>query len=355
MTINTTTQEQYLDRSLGCLLGGAVGDALGAPVEFASRPQIIRQFGSKGIRDFVVAYGRVGAITDDTQMTLFTAEGCLRAVANGFSPGSDEGVAALRRAYLRWLHTQGVDGYGQVERTGWLIGQRELFSRRAPGNTCLSALQREGGEKNDSKGCGGIMRVAPCGIVHAGNPGLAYELGLAAAKLTHGHPTGYLSAAVFAAIIAELILGKSLIDTIHTARAILVRSPSHEETLAALDAAVHLAKAGTLPEIAIPKLGEGWIAEEALAISLYCALTASNLEEGIVTAVNITGDSDSTGAITGNLLGAMAGAAVIPQRWLVQLELHDVIEAVAQDLILLPLADMQHGGADYLRRYPSFD
>jgi ADP-ribosylglycohydrolase len=355
MTNNTTTQEQFLDRSLGCLLGGAVGDALGAPVEFASRTQIIRQFGSKGIREFVVAYGRVGAITDDTQMTLFTAEGCLRAVTSNFANGSDEGVAAMRRAYMRWLLTQGVDGYAQVERTGWLIEQRELFSRRAPGNTCLSALQREGGEKNDSKGCGGIMRVAPCGIIHAGNPALAYELGLVAAKLTHGHPTGYLSAAVFAAIIAELIVGKSLTDAIGTVRSILIRSPSHEETLAALDAAVDLAESGTKPETAIPKLGEGWIAEEALAISAYCALTASNLEEGIVTAVNITGDSDSTGAIAGNLLGAMVGAAAIPQRWLSQLELHDVIATVAQDLIMLPLADLQHGGFDYLRRYPSFD
>ncbi len=89
-----------------------------------------------------------------------------------------------------------------------------------------------------------------------------------------------------------------------------------------------------------------------MAICVYCALSANNLEEGIITAVNITGDSDSTGAITGNLLGAMAGASEIPPRWLAQLELRDVIETVAQDLILLPLAHLQEGKEQYLRRYP---
>lgn len=63
------------DRYQGCLLGGAVGDALGAPLEFMRRSEILQAFGPKGITDLVPAYGKLGAITDDTQMTLFTAEG----------------------------------------------------------------------------------------------------------------------------------------------------------------------------------------------------------------------------------------------------------------------------------------
>ena len=66
-------------RCRGCLLGGAVGDALGAPVEFMRHSQIVARFGPGGVRDFAPAYGRTGAITDDTQMSLFTAEGLLRA------------------------------------------------------------------------------------------------------------------------------------------------------------------------------------------------------------------------------------------------------------------------------------
>jgi ADP-ribosylglycohydrolase len=74
-------------RALGCILGGAAGDALGAPVEFMKRSEILARFGPQGIRDFAPAYGRIGAITDDTQMTLFTAEGLIRAWVRGLDRG----------------------------------------------------------------------------------------------------------------------------------------------------------------------------------------------------------------------------------------------------------------------------
>src|SRR5215469_1142760 len=91
----------------GCLLGGAVGDALGAPVEFMSYANIVREFGPEGIRDFAPAYGRLGAITDDTQMTLFTAEGLLRAYVRGCLKGICHPPSVVHHAYLRWLITQG--------------------------------------------------------------------------------------------------------------------------------------------------------------------------------------------------------------------------------------------------------
>lgn len=347
-----TKPGQQLNRSVGCLLGGAVGDALGAPVEFIDRHEIVQKFGAMGIRDYVVAYGRIGAITDDTQMTLFTAEGCLRAFALGRSEVVEDCIDVIRQSYLRWLKTQGISSDMPAEYNGWLMEQDALFSRRAPGNTCLSALRCRGAEQNQSKGCGGIMRVAPCGIFHAGDPVKAFKLGLEAAKLTHGHPTGFLSAAVFAAIIAELMVGKPLQAAIGSSREILKSSDAHTETLTALDAAIQLASANEEPAIAIPALGEGWVAEEALAISIYCALTAKSLEDGIVTAVNITGDSDSTGAITGNILGAMAGVQAIPARWLAQLELREVIETVAQDLVRLPLVKSLGADDEFLCHYP---
>lgn len=95
-------------RIAGCRLGGAVGDALGAPVEFWSLARIRRQFGPGGIRDFVPAHGKVGAITDDTQMTLFTAEGLIRAhLSQTDSPATDRAAECLHRADPRWLATQG--------------------------------------------------------------------------------------------------------------------------------------------------------------------------------------------------------------------------------------------------------
>ena len=96
------------NRIRGCLLGGAIGDALGAPVEFMSAAQIRRRFGPDGIGDYAEAYGRRGAITDDTQMTLFTAEGLLRAFVRDTLKGLASFPSVVSHAYLRWLRTQGV-------------------------------------------------------------------------------------------------------------------------------------------------------------------------------------------------------------------------------------------------------
>jgi len=82
----------------------------------------------------------------------------------------------------------------------------------------------------------------------------------------------------------------------------------------------------------VEALGEGWIAEEALAIGLFCALVARDFEHGVLLAVNHGGDSDSTGSIAGNLLGLVYGEAGIPDRWLRRLELREVVAQVADDL-----------------------
>ena len=128
-------------RFQGCLLGGAVGDALGAPVEFLTRREILRRFGPEGITGYTPAWGGLGTITDDTQMTLFTAEGLIRAWVRERVTGTASAVGVTAHAYLRWLRTQGERPHraidtGTVE-TGWLFQQRALHSRRAPGVTCL--------------------------------------------------------------------------------------------------------------------------------------------------------------------------------------------------------------------------
>ena len=99
------------------------------------------------------------------------------------------------------------------------------------------------------------------------------------------------------------------------------------------------------------------VAEEALAISRYCALSAQDFESGVVLAVNLDGDSDSTGAITGNLLGAQFGVEAIPLRWLDALELREVIQAVADDLATFPeweVGEYEDSAESdfYFHRYP---
>jgi ADP-ribosylglycohydrolase len=286
-------QRTVRGRFLGCLLGGAVGDALGAPVEFMKRSDILRRFGPKGITTYAPAYGGVGTITDDTQMTLFTAEGLIRAWVRGSIKGTTSHAVVTAHAYLRWLQTQGERpacdiNFGSDE-TGWLFKQRALHSRRAPGNTCLSALRamQVPGEpaRNNSKGCGGVMRVAPVGLFawrlrrHAG-PADAFRLGTELAALTHGHPTGSLTGGVFAVLIMALTDGASLPEALAAAKAMLQAEAGHEETLHAIEQAEQLCSSGLPHHDAIARLGQGWVAEEALAISIYCALVARSFRQG---------------------------------------------------------------------------
>jgi ADP-ribosylglycohydrolase len=242
------------DRYRGCLLGGAVGDALGAGIEFMSLDEIGRRYGPAGVTGYVPCYRRSSAITDDTQMTLFTAEGLLRARRGGGDvPG------AVWQAYQRWLLTQ-------------------------------------------------------------------------AAALTHGHPSGYLAAAAFAQMISHLASGGTRPDAVGEALAAVPGASGSGEVSVALAAAVAAAAAGPPSTETMCSLGAGWVAEEALAVAVYCALTAADFRSGVLLAVNHGGDSDSTGAICGNLLGASLGVRAIDADLLDDLEGRDVIRQVADDL-----------------------
>ncbi len=359
-------------RYRGCLLGGAIGDALGAPVEFMSREEILARFGAAGITDITTAFDRRGAITDDTQMTLFTAEGLLRAHTQAATQGTTKFADAVAFAYLRWLRTQGTKSplLEESGEPGWLIGLKELHSSRVPGNTCLESLaaMRTIGARahNDSKGCGGAMRVAPVGLFCARAPGAsleraarnAFDLGVEVAGLTHGHPTGQIAAGAFAGIVAQLARGAKLHDAIGRVVPLITRKPFADETLRGIADARRLAASGAGDPANLAKLGEGWVAEEALAIALYAAMVAPDYRTGVLLAVNHDGDSDSTGAIAGNLLGAMYGIEGIPRSWLAEVELGDAIATIADDLGTYP--DWPIGeylphdeASDYwLKRYP---
>jgi ADP-ribosylglycohydrolase len=327
-------------RIRGCLLGGAVGDALGAPVEFLSLAEIRARYGPDGITDFDEAYGTIGAVTDDTQMTLFTAEGLLRAMVRQRERGIAHAPSVVHHAYLRWLHTQGEASqhalFDPRRFDGWLIREERLFARRAPGLTCISALEgREQGRTdaplNDSKGCGGVMRVAPVGLLAA--PDRAFDLGCEVAAVTHGHPSGYLAAGALALIIANVVRGSSLGQAVEMARSELSRRPDSEECIEAIRQARLLAERGVGSPEKLETLGGGWVAEEALAISVYCGLVSTDsFERGIILSANHSGDTDSTAAITGNILGAVLGEEAIPERWRDQVELAEVVLSTANDL-----------------------
>jgi ADP-ribosylglycohydrolase len=326
-----------MEQFRGCLLGGALGDALGRHVEFMSYDAIVRQYGPGGIQTLFSGASGMAEITDDTQMTIFTAAGILDALAHA-RPAEEQILLAIYDAYLHWLRTQGYRT--PVHQENSLAGKwaqiEWLQIQRSPGNTCLSALASGNMGSisqplNNSKGCGGVMRVAPIGLVFP--PQQAFSIGVDAAALTHGHPSGCYSAGLLAAIIAEIVQGAKLPDAVGLACQIGAEIPSARESLDAIAHAQMLAKKEMSAATAIDTLGGGWVGEEALAIALYCCLRwPEDFAAAVIAAVNHSGDSDSTGAIAGNILGASLGIEQIPNSWLSRVEGADAISALADDL-----------------------
>lgn len=356
----------------GSLMAGAAGDALGYPVEFMSRNTILKRYGKEGITKFEIDRNGKALVSDDTQMTLFTANGILMGITRGAMRGiGGQPEDYVDGAYLDWYYTQtGIKakilGDNDFHYT-WLRDLPELAHRRAPGITCLSAceslFQRQR-PNNNSKGCGGIMRVAPLGLLDASykvkNDKGIYsseylaEAGAKIAKTTHLHPLGYLPAALLTLLISRIVpltpdeVKASIIDIVNDGLKVMMQIDGDEyakdkEYLKALTLeAVRLAQSDIPDADAIKKLGEGWTAEEAWAISLYCAIRhIDSMKDAIIASVNHDGDSDSTGSITGNIMGAIYGYEAIKKERLFcpkakefenTIELANIILALADDL-----------------------
>ena len=312
-----------LDKYRGCLFGLAIGDALGAPVEFLSLNAIKKIYGENGIPDFDEWRGfKPGSYTDDTQMSLATAIGCIGAYQRWKDRGICRSASVVYKRYLEWLETQS-----------------DPEQRRGPGKTCLSALQsgKMGTiyEKiNNSKGCGGVMRTAPAGLAFPSDK--AFREGAEYAAITHGHPSGYLTAGFLSEMIAHIIEGKTLEESLDLSLTTLVKHKEHEETLKVIERARELFMSQKPVEESIQTLGEGWVGEETLAISIYCSLKfPGNWERGTLAAVNHSGDSDSTGSITGAILGTLLGVKSIPDKWVNSVEDSQKIQKVADDMFCI--------------------
>jgi ADP-ribosylglycohydrolase len=282
--------------------------------------------------------------SDDTQMTLYTANGILNAEKQKIAP--KYGIAL---AYIEWYLTQ-VGKKSCKYKDCWLSSIPELTKRRAPGETCLTALEAifKGKEPfNNSKGCGGVMRVAPVPLFAAVDSRMSIEeadqLAADAAEITHLHPLGFIPAALMAHIIYRLAQDEQPAQEAFVAYI--------EEGLDALDhlfpqypqevnqmkkligLAIQLANNEKSDLLNIEFIGGGWVGEETLAIALYCAIRYfDNFEQALIASVNHGGDSDSTGAVTGNILGAAIGYTALPQHFKDNLEQVDVILHMADDL-----------------------
>lgn len=346
------------NRIIGSLIGGAIGDALGYPIEF-----------KKGIKDKEITkyYEDKGIVSDDTQMTLFTANALLWCATRANMRGiAMKPADAIYEGYLDWLDTQNKTENHKFQ-ISWIKKIKELNVNRTPGNTCLSALAsgRKGTIEqpiNNSKGCGGIMRVAPIGL-YMRNAIFAGKDAAEVSAITHGHPLGIIPSYVFSTMIYYLVnqdlsieesLDKAMIQ--YKEEFNIFDVDTNEYFISLVNKAIELSKKNISDVDAISEIGEGWVAEEAFAIAIYsCLKYNDNFKDAIVCAVNHDGDSDSTGSIAGNIMGAYLGYKKIPKYYIDNLELKDIIIELAEDLsIPVPVGEYIDNNDEYwLSKYSS--
>lgn len=297
------------DRMKEIIIAGAIGDAIGYNVEFIKYKDIIKQYGESGI----TLYNDLGRgvnrhiASDDTQMTLFLLE-CF----SNYQSIKNIDSNAIRISFLDWLTTQinKVDKYSKSK----LVNFSSMVHPRAPGTTCLSALQNNfnlSHPVNSSKGCGAIMRTAPCAFV----PDISDAIALAVvqSQVTHGHPSGYIPSEIFTALLYCILHAPDtdLLTLLNNCIDIKKGNLLAKETIDYLEGAISLVAnrsyfGATIPDD-IHSIGGGWMGHDALAIAVYCNLVATNFNEVIQFSANHDGDSDSTCSLAAQLWVARYG------------------------------------------------
>lgn len=302
------------ERFRGALLGLAVGDAVGTTVEFkapGSFPQVTDMVGGG---PFSLP---AGAWTDDTSMALCLAESLVE--KQGFDP-----VDQLQR-YVGWYRK------GNWSSTGTCFDI---------GNATRSALQRfersgvpfPGDVDTNAAGNGPLMKLAPVALAYAQHPAAAVTHAGESARTTHGAPQAIDAARYFAGLLVEALNGANVSQLLHQGIVAPFAgawdgSPLHGE-IAAVGAGSFQAKEP--PAIK----GTGYIVD-ALEAALWALARTRSFEDGVLAAVNLGDDADTTAAIYGQLAGALYGAGAIPERWLAQLAMRDEITAMADALFTL--------------------
>ncbi|MEW1697806.1 ADP-ribosylglycohydrolase family protein [Streptomyces sp. NPDC093249] len=357
-------QQDFRARVRGCLLGGALGDALGAGAEGRTLAELREAHGPEGLTEPAPAHGRRGAVTAATQMGLFTVDGLIRAQVRR-DTGAWHPPTDVHRAHLRWAATQ--RDWGPDERredNGWLAREEWLYARRNPPRACLTGFGDEvlgtlGKPKNPAADdSGALVRSAPFGLLVGWEPQLVCQLAVECAAQSHGAPAAGLAAGAFAVIVHGLARGGTVEASVDRALEQLAARPGHERVGEALDRALAAVREGAPDPDRVTALGAAEDrAEGQLAAAVYCALVGEDVRHGLRLAVNHDGPSAATGALTGALLGALHGETALPPAWLAELEGRPTVLELADDFAMeMTQGPALHSPTDaspgWLTRYP---
>lgn len=328
-----------LSREHQVFIAGAIGDAFGYVIEFTPWERIRSQYGSKGFTFEQFMEQPTWIVSDDTQMAMFAYEalhaprkatvGMLRQFLGRLltTTSDTELYEKFIVAYQAWLISQNkvpsnvsLDEHAMSQ----LLAYPSMFEQRAPGMTCLNALQSKShgtlnSPTNNSKGCGGVMRAGPAGMF-AATVESAFLIGCMQAVITHGHVDGILPSGWFAGIISvflgmdrQAVSKECMLNALDiTYRAGLKVLNEYPQYLAAHDETYRRAKlaveASTLtPSTLIKEMGEGWVGDEALYVAIYAVTHAKDWGDMLWISANHSGDSDSTATLAAQLWAALSG------------------------------------------------
>lgn len=340
------------DRIRGAMIGCAAGDALGYPVKVLSEAAIVERYGLRGITAYDLDENGTARITADTQLMLLSANGILFAHTRGALRGIMAPVYQYFDAfYMDWYRLQ-TEKQPRRARCGWINAYPALSAKRAPSPTSMRVFSSDkfgsmDKPVNDSKGSGCLLRAVPIGLSYSDDPAYILDLAANTAALTHGNEVAWVASGVLALIISLIIHQElSIAEAVNETLKALDKSfpdsrKAVHELLSSIWSARPLATSASSELDAIHALGEGWVANEALAIGILCALRYENDIAGAMTfAANHGGNSSTTAAIAGMLVGARIGFNAIPDRFVDRLELVDVILELADNVTTdCPMSD----------------
>ena len=300
------------DRSRGALLGLAVGDALGATLEFSPRDARPHHTEMTGGGPFGL---RAGEWTDDTAMALALADSLIR--CNGLDPFD------LMSRFVAWWREGQYSCTGNCFDVGGITAQALARFERT-GNPFAGSKQK------NQAGNGSLMRVAPVALFSLADKPRALQLVREQSRTTHAAPLAVEACAFFVALLHEAILGKP--DVLHP-------RPWPKSKGISTIASGHW-RSKTRDQIR----SSGFVAD-TLEAALWSIEQTKSFEEAVGLAVNLGRDSDTVGAVTGQLAGALYGASAIPRRWLTRLVWSEHITQTADRLL-----DVGHDAATALSR-----
>lgn len=340
------------DRIRGAMIGCAAGDALGYPVKVLSEAAIVERYGLRGITAYDLDESGTAHFTADTQLMLLSANGILFAHTRGALRGIMAPVYQYFDAfYMDWYRLQ-TEKQPRRARCGWINAYPALSAKRAPSPTSMRVFSSDkfgsmDEPVNDSKGSGCLLRAVPIGLSYSDDPAYILDLAANTAALTHGNEVAWVASGVLALIISLIIHQElSIAEAVNETLKALDKSfpdsrKAVHELLSSIWSARPLATSASSDLDAIHALGEGWVSNEALAIGILCALRYENDIAGAMTfAANHGGNSSTTAAIAGMLVGARIGFNAIPDRFVDRLELVDVILELADDVTTdCPMSD----------------